>query len=274
MNKIHINLFVLGIVVAFFWATVGSVPTIALADNPTPAIASLSPATISAGTSGLTTFTVNGTGFTPDSTIYINGTSRGTTYVSPTQLTTQLSQSDYAVTGPYNVSVLSPSPGGGFSNSMTYSITSNSPATPSITSIFPMSKFAGDTGFTLDVYGNGFSSNSTVQVNGSTRPTTFLSSGHLAAQIPAGDIATNGAFQVAVSDPAGGLSTNTPFTISPAIGSTTTIPVISTTPTMGTPLLPNTGFSPDTYNTNAIIAAAGIGGLLLLAGAFALKKVK
>ncbi|MBV9180813.1 MAG: IPT/TIG domain-containing protein, partial [Acidobacteria bacterium] len=61
---------------------------------------------------------------------------------------------------------------------------------PVITGISPSSVTAGGLTFTLTVNGSGFLSNSTVQVNGSNRPTVFKSALQLTATIFSSDIAT------------------------------------------------------------------------------------
>ena len=47
---------------------------------------------------------------------------------------------------------------------------------PTIASLSPSSAFAGDSGFTLTINGANFVTSSTVQWNGSSRTTTFVSS--------------------------------------------------------------------------------------------------
>ncbi len=56
------------------------------------------------------------------------------------------------------------------------------PPSPSITSIAPDVAIAGGAAFTLTVNGNNFASDSTIEWNGSSLPTTFVSSTELQAQ--------------------------------------------------------------------------------------------
>lgn len=74
-------------------------------------------------------------------------------------------------------------------------------AVPTLSSISPTSAVAGSPAFTLTVNGSGFVSASTVQWNGTARPTTFVSSTQLTAAIPATDIGTSGTATIAVSSP-------------------------------------------------------------------------
>jgi Family of unknown function (DUF5719) len=85
---------------------------------------------------------------------------------------------------------------------------------PTITSISPNSRSAGDTGFTLTVNGNGFSPASIVKWNGTGRTTTFVSPTQLTTSIPSSDIADVGISEVSVFNPApgGGQSSSLSFT--------------------------------------------------------------
>src|SRR6202521_3195045 len=60
---------------------------------------------------------------------------------------------------------------------------------PTISSLSPNSATAGGAAFTLTVNGTGFVSGSTVQWNGSSRVTTFVSATQLTAGITVADIA-------------------------------------------------------------------------------------
>jgi hypothetical protein len=83
---------------------------------------------------------------------------------------------------------------------------------PAITSLSPNSTTAGGSAFTLTVTGSNFISSSTVQWNGSTRSTTFVSATQLQAQITAADIASGAPVPVTVSNPAPGGGTSNPST--------------------------------------------------------------
>jgi hypothetical protein len=72
---------------------------------------------------------------------------------------------------------------------------------PSISSVTPQSATAGGAGLTITVNGSGFSSNSTVNWNGTDRATTGNGT-QLTATITAADIATVGAAQITVVTPA------------------------------------------------------------------------
>ena len=90
-------------------------------NNPAPAIASLSPPSVAGGGSGLA-LTVAGSNFNPSSSVNWNGSSRTTTFVNSTQLTASISSSDLLNPGSFPVTVFNPAPGGGTSNTMTFTV--------------------------------------------------------------------------------------------------------------------------------------------------------
>jgi len=88
---------------------------------------------------------------------------------------------------------------------------------PKITNLNPNSAIAGGAGFTLTVNGQDFVSGAVVMWNNSPRPTRFVSSVQLTADIAVADIATAGAASVTAFNPGpgGGPSNALSFTINP-----------------------------------------------------------
>jgi hypothetical protein len=180
-------------------------------NNPGPSLTSLSPSTATAGGAAFT-LTVNGSNFVSGSVVQVNGSNRTTTFVSNTQLTAAIPASDIASPGSLSVTVTNGPPGGGTSAALT--LTVNNPA-PSLTSLSPNTANAGGASFTLTVNGSNFVSGSVVQVNGSSRTTTFISSTQLTAAIPSTDIASPGTLSITVFNaaPGGGTSAALSLTI-------------------------------------------------------------
>jgi alpha-D-ribose 1-methylphosphonate 5-triphosphate synthase subunit PhnH len=191
--------------------------TINAPSNPVPAISTISPSSATAGGSGFT-LTVSGSNFVTGSRVRWNGADRTTTYVSSAQLTATILASDIASAGTASVTVFNPTPGGGTSNALTFTINAPSNPVPAISSISPSSATAGGAGFTLTVNGNNFISGSKVRWNGADRTTTYVSSAQLTATILASDIASAGTASVTVytAGPGGGTSNAQTFTINPA----------------------------------------------------------
>jgi len=198
-----------------------TVPLTGVGGNPVPTLSSLSPHKRVAG-SGRITLTLTGTNFLAGSVVQWNGSARPTVFVSGTELRAKISAADLAFPGTAAVAVFNPPPAGGLSNPLVFTIFSPNPV-PTLNFINPSSLPAGGGGFTLAVNGFNFVSRSVVRWNGSNRPTVFLDSNDLQAQIPASDIANMGTAQISVFNPApgGGTSNSLTFTI--------TLPVTITT---------------------------------------------
>jgi hypothetical protein len=95
-------------------------------------------------------------------------------------------------------------------------VTGNAYSTiPNVTAISPALVQAGSGSFTLTVTGSGFSANSTVNVNGATQSTTYVSATQLTANVDASAIANYGWVPVTVTNPSpgGGTSQVAPLTI-------------------------------------------------------------
>ncbi len=89
--------------------------------NPCPVAVSLSPSHARGG-AGALTLTVNGSGFDAFSVINWNGAARPTTVVSTTQLRASIPAGDLAAAGQAEVTVSTPSPGGGTSSGLIFTI--------------------------------------------------------------------------------------------------------------------------------------------------------
>jgi hypothetical protein len=109
--------------------------TISIPTNPVPAISGISPAFTNAG-GAVFTLTVNGSGFIASSTVNWGTSTFTTTYVSATQLTTQVPVADIATAGTIAITVQNPAPGGGTSNAWQFEVDSASSGStaPTITS--------------------------------------------------------------------------------------------------------------------------------------------
>jgi len=120
--------------------------------NPLPVLASVSPATAVVGGVGFT-LTASGTGFVPGAVMQWNGAARTTTFVSNTQLTAAIPASDIANVGTAQVTVVNPTPGGGTSSAISFSI--GNPV-PIVSSLDPAMISAGSAAFELTVSGSRF----------------------------------------------------------------------------------------------------------------------
>jgi len=182
--------------------------------NPSPAITSLTPNFVVAGAAPLDgfTLTVTGSNFVSLSTVEWNGSARQTELVSSTQLQAQITSFDVQNAGSASVSVVTPSPAGGTSNSLTFTIVNQPPPqVQSISAIYPNSAPAGSSGITMQLNGVWLEDGDVVLWNGSPRPTSWV--GWLQAQISTADLASPGYAQVTVLTPDGTVTNAAEFQI-------------------------------------------------------------
>jgi uncharacterized repeat protein (TIGR01451 family) len=85
--------------------------------SPVPSVVSISPSSVLAG-AGITTITVNGTGFTSSSMVLAGGTPLATTFVSSTQLTAAIPSTSLNALGWLGISVSTSTAGGGTSTTL------------------------------------------------------------------------------------------------------------------------------------------------------------
>ncbi len=191
--------------------------------NPTYSIQSVSPATVAAGTTGLAPLGIAGVGFSAASVVNWNGSPRPaqTTFVGPSQLLLAVPDADLAVgviaqitvTDPAQVSPTNPP---GVTNALAFIVTNPFPVlnmiSPSAEPTVPGAPF------TLTADGLNFLANSEVRWNGSARPTTFVNSLQLTAQIPASDLTATSLSSVTVftPGPGGGTSSGRTFIVGTA----------------------------------------------------------
>ena len=101
--------------------TSGALVLTVTGNNPTPLISSISPSSKMVGSNGFTMI-IYGSNFTPNSWVRYNGITKATTYISPTQLMAAIPASDMALTGTYMVDAINPTPGGGSSNMVAFTV--------------------------------------------------------------------------------------------------------------------------------------------------------
>ena len=185
-------------------------------DHPVPQLTTLNPTTTVAGGPGFT-LTVSGADFDPSSSVAWNGALKPTQFLGTTTLSAQIDPGDIVSAQTIWVTVVTPGPGGGTSNALSFIVTGGpGSSVPTLLSLSPSQAQAGGAGFTLSATGADFVLGSTVLWNGTPRPTSYLSGTRLLAQISAADIATPGTASVAVSTPGAGMSTQLPFSVTDA----------------------------------------------------------
>jgi len=184
-------------------------------NNPAPTVASASPSSFPVG-SAVRTVVVSGANFVASSKVLWNGTERPTTHISATSLSAILTASDVAVAGSGSVTVNTPAPGGGTSNSLVVTIEPPAVPAPVLTAIAPTGVAAGSGALSVTLTGSNFTTNSVARWNGVARTTQFVSATTLTMGVTATDVASAGLATITVFTPmpGGGQSTAQTFTIS------------------------------------------------------------
>ncbi len=173
---------------------------------PTPTFTSLAPTSALVGSSG-TTITVTGTKFVGTSIVVLDNTDLSTSFVSSTTLMASIPASTLLATGSFLVTVRSPSPGGGTTQGIAFTVTN---PTVTIAGLSPGYATVGDPNTSLIVSGNGFVSTSVISFNGKALPTVYVSANRVDAVIQAADLSTSGSYPVTVTNPPPGGGTSTP----------------------------------------------------------------
>ncbi|MGD0964334.1 MAG: hypothetical protein ABSA57_10590 [Candidatus Acidiferrales bacterium] len=194
---------------------------------PAPAISAISPTSIQAG-QPLFTLTVTGSNFTPASTILWNGGGLSSIFVNTNTLTALVSASLIENPGTANIEVSTPTPGGGLTLAVTFTINPTVSPTPSISSTSPSSVLAGSAALTLTVLGTNFVPLSVVNVGNTPLQTTYEGPTFLKATLPGSNLATAGSLQITVVNPAnpspgGGSSNPYSFNINNPVPSITAV---------------------------------------------------
>ncbi|HEX6590345.1 MAG TPA: IPT/TIG domain-containing protein [Longimicrobiales bacterium] len=121
--------------------------------NPTPVIASISPASVASGGDAIE-ITILGSGFVEGSRARVDGVERPAALTSPTEIRMTLLATDREVSGEREVTVSNPTPGGGTSNAVLLVVQEPAPVT--VTALEPDSLMTGADSAVLVVRGSGF----------------------------------------------------------------------------------------------------------------------
>jgi sugar lactone lactonase YvrE len=186
----------------------------------TPTVTSITPSKVEVG-SGHTNVTVAGTGFLSSSIVKVGGVAEQTVFDSSTELTATIPATQSSVGAELPIAVFNGTVSS--SNTPALNLEIDNPS-PVISSIMPEAVTAGAAATTVTITGTGFLSASAVQLNGSTRPATFVNATQLTTVLTAADLSAAGQAAIAVVNPTPGggssmpvsLAINAPVTNAPA----------------------------------------------------------
>jgi hypothetical protein len=181
-----------------------------------PALTSISPVQVATG--GTVPFTVNGTGFEPDSIAFLNGIEGETQFVSATQLNATF----YHLPGPgAEAATVENSPSTTPSNALSITVSNSAPYLNSVT---PSSIPAGSGSFALTAFGNvTLAPGSTVLWNGTALSSQLTDPNHIVATVPASLVTSPGTASITISTPQTTPSISNPqtFTITRSVAAMT-----------------------------------------------------
>lgn len=167
---------------------------------PSPTIATISPTSTSAGQPAFT-LTVTGYNFTPASTVDWNSLPLTVIFVNTNKLTAQVPATLVQTPGTSNITVVTPSPGGGTTLALTFTINPVASPVPQISGTSPTAVVAGSGSFTLTVNGSNFVSLSVLNLGNVPLQTAVISPTLLQATIPAASVSSSGMLQLTVVNP-------------------------------------------------------------------------
>ncbi len=188
----------------------GTSPAVALSivvPPPTPVLTAVTPNSLVVG-AGPATISITGTGFQQNTVVQWNGTNLVTTesynysgagYVIG--LVASVPESDLAAAGTATITASTQGATPAGSNSLTVSIVN--PPVPTLTGLSPNGGPL-NTAAAVTLQGTGFTTNTTVAVNGVTIPSTFVSSTEITSTLPASSLALPANQNVTVTTPAPG----------------------------------------------------------------------
>ncbi len=179
--------------------------------NPVPMINSINPGTIIRGSSD-TSINIEGSRFITSSTVYLDGQALDTAFIDNDNIQAIIPGTLLLTAGAFPVTVVNPAPDGGTSNAVNLQV--DNPV-PVITLLDPAEAIAGTPSLTVNVNGTGFFDDTTLYVNGISRPLTLLNQTLLQLELTASDLETGGYLEITVSnpEPGGGVSSPAVFTM-------------------------------------------------------------
>lgn len=183
-----------------------SAPVVFRVQYPVPTVTSVSPTSVSAGSPPIEV-TVTGIGFFVTSQITFDNAPAATTYIDRTHVKATLSAAQLSSADSIAVRVVNPTPGGGSSSALPFTIMNG---TPTITSLNPSSVVVGSPDRIVVVMGTGFVAGSSLKSNGQALSTTYTSGSQVSATIPASHMQNSGSLAITVTNPSPGGGTSSP----------------------------------------------------------------
>jgi YD repeat-containing protein/YVTN family beta-propeller protein len=227
--------------------------------NPVPVLETLAPTQAPSGNPGLV-LTLTGKGFVDASKAYFGATVLTTRWISATKLEADVPAALLASPATVQVTVRNPSPAGGTSNALPFTVG----GTPVVTALQPSSALADGLAKPLTIIGQNFATGAQVVFGAIQIAPSAVTSTSITLTIPAAQTQVPGVTPVSVLNPGGQFSNSLPFTLTPALAINAIAPTSGEVGTLVT--LTGTGFDPSpAANTlvfrgidNTVVGAAAL----------------
>lgn len=189
--------------------------------NPIPRLMSINPEKTLRGEESLD-FLLSGGGMLSVTSIYLNGNEASTTFPGCGAISVAVPAGYVQKAGEMEITAVNPLPGGGTSNPLYLKIEN---PVPTLSVLDPMEIEAGAREFLVTGYGTGFFDDTTVYINGLSRPLTRINQRTIQIQLTAEDLEFGRYLEIAASNPlpGGGLSNPEVFKVLNAIPELTSI---------------------------------------------------
>ena len=186
--------------------------------NPVPEIMSIKPEAVMRG-SQETMVTVNGNGFIRGSKIADRETTMPfllATLEDNHRLIVEIPEELLTYAGEHLITVANPEPEGGISNAVNLTVMN---PVPTITAFEPAETSAGEHALTVNLFGTDFFNDTSVSVNGTSRPFIYVSSSQILVTLSEDDLKTGGFLEITTANlpPGGGTSQPVQFQIRNAV---------------------------------------------------------
>ena len=182
---------------------------------PPPAIASVPPASLEAGT-GASAIQITGSNFAQDAVVLVDGAPVPATFTTATQLSATVGAASLATTGMLELRVLNP--GSAASDRFLLPVVApagNNP-NPRIQSLLPNGLPAGSPAGNIIVLGTGFLPSTIAAINGASRVASLNANHTLTVALTRDDLSTTGTLTLTLANPSpgGGVSAPAFFLVS------------------------------------------------------------
>lgn len=193
-----------------------------LVPSPVPVLQSIAPTKINANITTDFTLVVRGEGFTTASRVRWNDVSRPTEYLSPTELRMTVTPNDVAEVGARAVTVITPSPGGGASAALVFTVEQ---PVPVVSALSPSQVVSGwGMPITVTITGTGFTAGTQLFVDEQLRGIDQRTATTISFRLVPADVASTRQISIRVDNPApGGGSAATAFEVLPVMAASLAI---------------------------------------------------